>query len=41
MLRAAGEGIERGWVQHPEHDAATTIEVFGTLVAIGSQPAAT
>ncbi|WP_051808262.1 Gfo/Idh/MocA family protein [Actinoplanes subtropicus] len=37
MLRAAGEAIERGWVQHPEHNAATTIEVFRTLDAIRTQ----
>jgi predicted dehydrogenase len=34
MLRAVGEAIERGWVQHPEHDAAATIDVFRTLDTI-------
>lgn len=34
MLRAVGEAIERGWPQHPDHDAAATIEVFRTLDAI-------
>jgi predicted dehydrogenase len=34
MLRAVGEAIERGWVQHPEHDAAATIDVFRTIDTI-------
>jgi predicted dehydrogenase len=37
MLRAVAEAIERGWPQHPDHDAAATIDVFRTLDAIRAQ----
>jgi predicted dehydrogenase len=37
MLRAVAEAVERGWLQHPDHDAAATIAVFHTLDTIRAQ----